>query len=392
MNKQSNIFASNVVERLATLLPERASLHEPRLEGNETKYVNNCVQSGWVSTVGSYVDRFETELAAYTGAKHAVAIVNGTAALHLALVVAGVKDGDEVLLPSLTFVATANAVSYCRATPHLVDCEKNSFGVDAEKLDKYLAENTALMDEKCMNKHTGAPVTALVCMHALGHPADLDKLTAVCKKYKLLLVEDAAESLGSYYKGRHTGNDGIISSLSFNGNKILTTGGGGAILTNDCELAVKAKHLSTTAKTPHAWEFNHDEVGYNYRMPNVNAALGCAQLEQMPHFLETKRALTNKYIELFDELDGLNLLQEPDYARSNYWLNAIVLDEEISHNTEALFALTNETGLMTRALWTPMHKLTMFEKCPRMDLSVTEDLTSRTICIPSSSILGDKFV
>jgi perosamine synthetase len=381
-------FCKQVVGRLADILPAKASLHEPRLEGNENKYVSDCVQSGWVSSVGSYVDRFEADLQKFTGASHAVAISNGTSALHLALLLAGVNSEDEVLTPALSFIATANAISYCGAVPHFIDSESVSLGVDADKLDEYLSANSSQKNGVCVNTQTGAKIKALVCMHVLGHPVNLDKLVSVCKKHRLKLIEDAAESLGSYYKGQHTGNHGILSALSFNGNKIATTGGGGAILTNNPELAARAKHLSTTAKTAHAWEFNHDQIGYNYRLPNINAALGCAQLEQMPLFLETKRTLANTYIDAFQDFDGLEVFQEPGYAQSNYWLNAIILDEADNNRLEGLLSLSNSAGLMTRPLWEAMHRLPMYHKCPRMDLSVTEGMVSRVICLPSSSKLG----
>jgi perosamine synthetase len=379
---------ARIVERLAQLLPDNVSLHEPLFEGRENDYVSDCIRSGWVSSVGSYVDKFEADLAAYTGAGYAVAVVNGTAALHLALVVAGVTAGDEVLAPALTFIATANAISYCGGVPHFVDSEAKSLGVDAEKLDDYLAENTLLRDGECRNRKTGARIKALICMHTLGHPSDLDKLSAVCRKYQLYLVEDAAESLGSFYKGRHTGNDGVISSLSFNGNKIMTTGGGGAVLTNDPEMAARAKHLSTTAKTPHAWEFIHDQIGFNYRMPNINAALGCAQLEQLSEFVAAKRALAETYTEAFRNYEGLEVFQEPDYAQSNYWLNALILAPERAALRDEILSVANARNIMTRPLWTPMHQLPIYAGCPRMDLSVAEDLTARTINIPSSVKLG----
>jgi len=255
------------------------SLHEPYFRGNENAYVKECIDTGWVSSVGKFVDRFEQELADYTGVKRAVAVSNGTAALHIALLLAGVEAGDEVLVPALTFVATANAVSYLGASPHFVDSEDVSLGMDAEKLDRYLSATVVRKDGYAFNKTTGRRVSVLLPMHTFGHPVDLDVLTAVAEKYHLTLVEDAAESIGSFYKGRHTGNFGRIAALSFNGNKTITTGGGGALLTNDEDLGRHAKHLTTQAKVPHAWEFVHDAIGYNYRMPNINAALGCAQLE-----------------------------------------------------------------------------------------------------------------
>lgn len=364
------------------------SLHEPRFAGNEWDYVKECLDTGWVSSVGSYVDRFEVMLAEYTGVKRAVTVVNGTAALHVCLLLAGVESGDEVLLPTLTFVATPNTVSYCGAIPHFVDSEEATLGLDPGKLSDYLSEIAELQGDECFNMITGRRIKAVVPMHTYGHPVDLDPLLEVCERYKLVLIEDAAESLGSYYKGKHTGQWGQLSALSFNGNKVITTGGGGAILTNDEELGNLAKHLTTTAKVPHKWEFRHDMVGYNYRLPNLNAALGCAQLEQLPVFLQQKRALAQTYQQAFAGVFGLRFFTEPENAQSNYWLNTLLLDVFSSEKRDELLELTNSTGVMTRPTWTLMHKLPMFKNCPRMDLSLADSLERRLINIPSSASLG----
>lgn len=371
---------------------EFVSLHEPSFAGKEWEYVKDCFDTGWVSSVGSYVDRFEEMLAEYTGVKRAIAVVNGTAALHVCLILAGVETGDEVLLPTLTFIATPNAVSYCGAIPHFVDSEEATLGLDPRKLDVYLRGTVAIRGNACYNRKTGRRIKAVVPMHTYGHPVDLDPLLEVCDRYKLVLVEDAAESLGSYYKGKHTGQWGKLSALSFNGNKVITTGGGGAILTNDEDLGALAKHLTTTAKVPHKWEFRHDMVGYNYRLPNINAALGCAQLEQLPGFLQRKRALALSYQKAFADVDGVRFFTEPEHARSNYWLNALLLEVSVCEKRDELLALTNEANLMTRPTWTLMHKLPMFEVCPRMDLSIAENLERRLINIPSSASLGDDHV
>ncbi len=363
-------------------------LHEPEFVGREWDYVKECLDSGWVSSVGSFVDRFERDLAAFTEASHAVATSNGTSALHVCLLLAGVKPGDEVLMPSLTFVATANAVSYIGAVPHFVDSEATSLGIDAAKLDAYLAETARVVDGVATNRRTGAPIRALVIMHVFGHPSDLDALSEVAGRWRLALIEDAAESLGSRYKGRHTGNVGLVSALSFNGNKVVTTGGGGAILTNDPALAKRAKHLTTTARTPHRWNFLHDEVGYNYRMPNLNAALGCAQLEALPRFTAQKRRLAARYAEAFSRVEGVRFLAEPANTESNYWLNAIVLSHGSSGSREAVLASLNEAGYMSRPIWTLMHKLPMFTDCPRMDLIVSEQMEASVINLPSSAKLG----
>jgi len=270
-------------------------LHEPTFDGNETQYVQDCIESTYVSSVGKYVDQFEIELAKYTGAKYAVSLVNGTSALHLALKLAGVKAGEEVLIQAFNFVAAANAITYCGATPHFVDIENENLGIDPIKLQNYLSEISKKTGELTKNVITGRCIKALVVMHTFGHPSKMDELAAVAKKFNLVLIEDAAESIGSYYDKKHTGTMGLLGTMSFNGNKTITTGGGGAVLTNNLELAKHAKHLSTTAKISHQWAFKHDAIGYNYRMPNINAALGCAQLEQLPNKLEKKKKLFDKY-------------------------------------------------------------------------------------------------
>jgi len=364
-----------------------AVLHEPSFNGNEWLYLKECLDSTFVSSVGKFVDRFEADLASFTGATYAVAVVNGTAALHIALKLAGVKSGDEVLIPALTFVATANAVTYCGAVPHFVDSEERTLGIDAPKLRDYLQNHTEQRAGQCVNRATDRIIRAIVPMHTFGHPADIDGLLGVAHDFNLALVEDAAESLGSYYHGQHTGSFGLMGTLSFNGNKTITTGGGGAILTNDPELARHAKHLTTTAKQPHAWEYRHEEIGYNYRMPNINAALGCAQLEQLTTMLAAKRELFQLYRAALDVVEGVTLMAEPDQCQSNYWLQTLVLDPEQADQRDALLLATNNAGIMTRPAWTLMHELTPFKECPRMDLSLAHSLFQRLINIPSSSSL-----
>lgn len=362
------------------------SLHEPRFSGRELEYISDCVTSGWVSSVGAYVDRFERELAAYTGARHAVATANGTAALHLCLLLSGVEPGDEVLVPALSFVATANAVRYCHAEPHFVEVEDLSLGVDAVALRAYLGDIAERRDGQIYNRATGRRIRALVPMHAFGHPVDLDALLALASDFGLALVEDAAESLGSYYHGRHTGTLAPLGALSFNGNKLLTTGGGGAILTNDSELARRAKHLSTTAKQPHRWAFVHDEVGYNYRLPNLNAALGCAQLERIDTLVAAKRRLAEQYARAFEGIAGIRFLREPAYARSNYWLNAILLGS--ARERDAVLEATNGAGYMTRPVWTLLCDLPMYQASPRMELPVARRIEAGLVNIPSSPHLA----
>lgn len=383
-------LASTVVDVLRSVLPEKEGmipLHEPVFAGNEWAYVKECLDTGWVSSVGKYVDEFERKLAEFTGARRAVAVVNGTAALHVCLLLAGVQPGDEVLIPSLTFIATANAVAYCHAVPHFVDSEEVSLGVDAQKLDAYLGDIVEQRNGESFNRYTGRRLRALVPMHVFGHPVDLDAIAEVCAKYNLVLVEDAAESIGSSYKGVHTGNTGLASALSFNGNKVVTTGGGGAILTNDEELGRYAKHLTTTAKVPHRWAFVHDETGFNYRLPNINAALGCAQIEQLPGFLAAKQQLAERYAQAFAGVEGLRFVTAPSYGHSNYWLNAIVLDEVRETERDAILEATNDVGLMTRPAWTLLHKLPMYAAAPAMDLSVAGRIEKRLINIPSSANL-----
>ena len=383
-------LVENILSGMRNVLPQDRDfipLHEPSFEGNEKAYVTECIETGWVSSVGKFVDSFELKLAEFCETKKAVAVANGTAALHICLLLSGVKDNDEVLCPSLTFVATANAISYCHAIPHFIDSEMTSLGVCADKLDAHLKEIAEIKNNEAYNKLTGRRIGALIVMHCFGHPVDLDKIIAVCEKYHIPLVEDAAESLGSYYKGVHTGNVGIISSLSFNGNKTITTGGGGAIITNDEALGKLAKHITTTAKLPHKWEFKHDMVAYNYRMPNLNAALGLAQMEMLPSLLDRKRILANKYKDAFAGIDGVRFFDEPGYAKSNFWLNLILLDKENAGLRDSVLAATNDNGMMTRPAWTLMHKLPMYSHCPTADVSVAEELEARLINIPSSANL-----
>ena len=382
-------LANQVTEAIRSVVGSGPkALHEPTFAGNEWDYLKECLDSTFVSSVGKFVDRFEHDIAHYTGAKHVVATVNGTAALHIALKLAGVIQDDEVLIPAVTFVATANAVMYCNAVPHFVDSEENTLGIDVAKLRSYLLEHTKIIAGQCVNTLTGGIIRAVVPMHTFGHPVDMDELMDLASKFKLVVVEDAAESLGSIYRGKHTGTLGKLGVLSFNGNKTITTGGGGAILTNDPELARRAKHLTTTAKLPHAWEYRHDEVGYNYRMPNINAALGCAQLEQLPQLLESKRKLFSRYQVAFNKVDGVQLMSEPNGCSSNYWLQTIILNTDNSRYRDAVLEATNRSGLMTRPTWVLMNELTQFSAMPSMDLSGALSLSKRVINIPSSVYLG----
>lgn len=359
-------------------------LHEPEFAGHEWEYVRDCLDTGWVSSVGKYVDEFEVRLTQYTGARHAIAVVNGTAALHAALVVAGVRPGDEVLLPALTFVATANAVSQCGAVPHFVDSAENTLGLDPAALKGYLEHIAEPAGGGLRNRLTGRRLAAVVPMHTFGHPVNMPALLAVAEQFGLPIIEDAAESLGSFIGDRHTGTFGLLGTLSFNGNKVITTGGGGAILTDDAAVARRLKHLTTTAKRPHRWEFFHDEVAWNYRLPNLNAALGCAQLERLPDMLARKRILAGVYRAAFSASAGLRFVGEPEGCRSNYWLNSVRLSEPSMALRDTLLTAANDQGFQCRPAWTLMHRLPMYAHCPRAPLPIAERLEATLINLPSS--------
>jgi len=388
MDTNSNLHQDIVTAIKSVVGDGPLALHEPLFNGNEWVYLKECLDSTFVSSVGKFVDIFESDLANFTGAKRAVAVVNGTAALHVALLLAGVKAGDEVLLPALTFIATANAVAYCQATPHFVDSEERSLGMGAVALREYLSTISEIRNNQCINRSTGRIIRAMVPMHTFGHPVDIDALLAIAHDFHLQLIEDAAESLGSTVDGQHTGTFGLMGTLSFNGNKTITTGGGGAILTNDVELGKRAKHITTTAKLPHRWNFVHDEVGFNYRLPNLNAALGCAQLEQLPCFLRDKRRLFEQYQTAFANVPGVHLVAEPAGTVSNYWLQTLLLDTAHADQRDVVLVATNDAGLMTRPIWALMNCLPMYANAPSAPLPVAESLEQRVINIPSSSGLG----
>ena len=378
-----------IVQAIRSVVGEgNVALHEPRFGGNEWVYLKDCLDSTFVSSVGRYVDRFEADLAAYTGARHAVAVVNGTAALHVALQLAGVQQGDEVLIPALTFVATANAVAYCGAIPHFVDSDERTLGLDPQALRAYLDDTTVIRDGQCVNRSTGCVIRAIVPMHTFGHPVDMEGVLALAQDFHLEVIEDATESLGSTIQGKHAGTFGRMGVLSFNGNKVITTGGGGAILTDDPELARHAKHLTTTAKLPHRWAYVHDEIGYNYRLPNINAALGCAQLEQLPGFVDAKRQLHARYLAAFAGIPQARIQSEPVGCTSNYWLQTLLLEESSAGLRDELLQATNDAGLMTRPIWELMNKLQPYRTCPSMPLPVAESLERRVINLPSSASLG----
>jgi len=373
-----------IVSFIRSLYPEEnpVPLHAPRFPGNEKKYLIDCIDTTYVSYVGQYVSRFEDEIRQLTCVKYAVAVSSGTAALHIALLLAGVVPEDEVITQPLTFVATANAISYCSAQPVFVDVERSTLGLDPEKLNDFLMSNCILKaDGKCYNKITGRKIAACVPMHTFGHPVRIDQIIEICQRYHIPVVEDAAEALGSFYKGQHVGTFGDLGILSFNGNKPVTTGGGGMIMTNDETVAAKAKHLTTTAKNPHPWEFVHDEIGYNYRMPNINAAVGCAQMEGFARILENKRQTAMMYNNFFKNLD-IPFISEPENATSNYWLNAIILKDRQERNRFLEFA--NKNGVQVRPVWLLMNHLPMYSHCQITSVESAEWLEDRLINIPSS--------
>ena len=385
----SNTFINKIIEAIREVVgPGSVALHEPSFDGNEWLYLKECLDSNYVSSVGKYVDQFEQSLANYTGAKYAISVVNGTAALQIALKLAGVNSGEEVLVPALTFVATANAVSHLGAIPHFVDSEESSLGIDVLKLREYLNANTEEQSGLCVNKSTNRVIRALVPMHTFGHPSDLEQLLLIARDFNLVLVEDAAESLGSFYKGKHTGTFGLLGSLSFNGNKTITTGGGGAILTNDEALARRAKHLTTTAKISHKWEFDHDEIGYNYRMPNINAALGCAQIEKLPEKIIAKRELFKRYKEEFKRISGASIFEESSNCQSNYWLQTLLLEDDNLRLRDSLLDASNNIGIRTRPVWKLMSNIAPYGNSPAMSLEGANSLYRRAINLPSSPALS----
>lgn len=384
-----NSIARQIVGAIGSVTQGGAQLHIPEISGNELQYAKECLDTGWISaTGGKYIEMFETQLTAHTGASFAITTVTGTAALHACLILSGVKADDEVICPAFTFVATANAVAMAGAVPHFADITPQSLGLDADKLAAHLAAIAIRKNGETINRETGRRISAIVCMHTFGHVCDVKALASVCGEWNIELIEDAAESLGSTLDGRHAGTFSRFSALSFNGNKIVTTGGGGAILAADREAADQARHLTTTARLPHRWEYDHDIAGFNYRMPNINAAIGAAQIERLERYVTEKRNLQSKYNAVFAPLDGVELFEEPDGRRSNYWLATLVLDPGHAHERDEILQQTNDAGLGCRPAWKPMHLLAPYADCPRMGLPVTEDMYGRIINIPSSPVLG----
>lgn len=357
-------------------------LSVPVFIGNEKKYLNECIDTTFVSSVGKFVDRFEDDIAKYTGCKRAVVCVSGTNALHISLMLVGVERGDEVLTQALTFIATCNALSYIGAEPVFIDVDRDTMGLSPLAIREWLSKNAEIKDNQCFNKNTNRRIKACVPMHTFGHPVHIDELTTVLNEYHIELVEDAAESIGSLYKGKHTGTFGKVGALSFNGNKTITTGGGGMMLFNDEELGAYAKHITTQAKIPHRWEFRHDHIGYNYRMPNINAALGCAQLEHIEEYVASKRETAKAYEEFFKNVPDIEFFTEPENCRSNYWLNVVILKDKDAQ--QEFLQFTNDNGVMTRPIWELMNRLPMFEHCQNDGLKNTTWFADRVVNIPSS--------
>ncbi|EXY19752.1 LegC family aminotransferase [Bacteroides fragilis] len=361
---------------------EFVPLHAPLFIGNEKKYLAECIDTTFVSSVGKFVDRFEEQVACYTGSKRAVVCVSGTNALHMGMLLVGVERDDEVLTQALTFIATCNAISYIGAHPVFLDVDRDTLGLSPLAVKRWLSTHAEVRNGQCYNKKTGRRIKACVPMHTFGHPMKIDELSAVCNEYHIELVEDAAESIGSFYKGRHTGTFGRVGAISFNGNKTITTGGGGMLLFQDEELGRLAKHLTTQAKVPHRWAFVHDHIGYNYRMPNINAALGCAQMENLDRYVSNKRETAERYREFFSHIPDVEFVVEPANSRSNYWLNAVLLKDRRAQ--QSFLEYTNDHGVMTRPVWELMNRLEMFRGCETDGLENTVWLEERIVNIPSS--------
>ncbi len=385
---ENDTFIAAVLERMAAVLPPESGpypLHEPQIDGAAWSYVKDCLDSGWVSSVGEYVRWFEEKLVEITGAGHAIATVSGTSALHVCMLLAGVERDDEVLVPPLTFVASANAIQYCGAHPHFVDIEPISLGVDPDALEAHLERIAEMRGDVCYNAQTGRPIRGLLVVHCFGHPARMAELAAIAARFNITLIEDAAEALGSTAGNRSAGCHGKLAALSFNGNKTVTTGGGGAILTDDPVLAERAAHLTTTARVDDNGVMAHDMVAFNYRMPNINAALGCAQLEQLPALLDSKRQLAVRWREAFAGLGGVRFIDEPSWGGSNFWLNALSLDPPYAAQRPQLLSALNQAGYHCRPFWTPLHRLPMYQNQPMAPVPVANDLAARGVNLPSSA-------
>ena len=387
---KDNILIKNILNSVKLAVKQNSKkLHEPLFKGNEKKYLKKCIETGYVSYIGKYVNTFERKISKYTGSKNAVALVNGTSALHILLKYFNVGINDEVILPSITFVATANSVAYCKALPHFVDIEKETLGICPEKLEEYLKKIAIKKKGYCINKKTGRKIRVLIAVHVFGVPCKILEIKKICKMYNIKLIEDAAGAMGSFLKGKHLGNFSQAGVISFNGNKTITCGGGAVIITENKKLASKIRHLSTTAKKKHPWEYIHDEIGYNYRMTNLNAAIGCAQLENINRIISAKRKNFFLYKRLFKKNKDVQIIQEPNYSKTNYWLITLIIKKNKKLKNQVLKEL-NQSGFQGRSIWKPLHTLKIFEKCPRGKLKNTMDIYNRAINLPSSPILNYK--
>ena len=387
---KNNILIKNILNSVKLVVKQNSKkLHEPLFKGNEKKYLKKCIETGYVSYIGKYVNTFERKISKYTGSKNAVALVNGTCALHILLKYFNVGINDEVILPSITFVATANSVAYCKALPHFVDIEKETLGICPEKLEEYLKKIAIKKKGYCINKKTGRKIRVLIAVHVFGVPCKILEIKNICKKYNIKLIEDAAGAMGSFLKGKHLGNFSQAGVISFNGNKTITCGGGAVIITENKKLASKIRHLSTTAKKKHPWEYIHDEIGFNYRMTNLNAAIGCAQLENINRIISAKRKNFFLYKRLFKKNKDVQIIQEPNYSKTNYWLITLIIKKNKKLKDQVLKEL-NQFGFQARSIWKPLHTLKIFEKCPRGKLKNTMDIYNRAINLPSSPILNYK--
>ena len=378
-------FSSNLISKSISkaLGSGKHFLHEPYLRGNEIKYLKNTIKNNFVSTSGKYVNLFENKISKYTKSKSAIAVVNGTQAIFISLKACGVGLHDEVLVPALTFVGTVNAISYLGSKPHFVDSNIKNFGIDCDKLEIYLKTISIVKNKKLYNKKTGNRIKAILPVHIFGHPCEIEKIIRLAKKYNLFVVEDAAEGLGSFYKKKHLGTFGDVGCISFNGNKIITTGGGGIVITNNKRLAKKIRHLTTTAKIPHKWEYIHDEIGFNFRMPNINAALGIAQLEKIKVFLKAKRKILSIYSKVFEKIDGVELYKEPKFSKSNYWLQTLVLNKKNSKFKNIILKKLYQNNIYARPVWKLISELKPYKNCEKMNLSGAKDIYKRTINLPS---------
>ncbi len=381
-----NQLADQISDTLRKFFNEKGSVHlsEPSIDKVDIDEVVKCLESGWVSSAGPEITKFEELLKEMTGAKYCIATVNGTAALHLSMICSGLKPNQEVLTPALTFVGTTNPILYSNAIPHFIESEEDSLGIDAQKLKSYLKKIVLIKNGKTFNSTTGRELFGLISMHTFGLASKTKEILEVCEEFNLKLIEDAAEALGTYDNGKHVGLAGSAGILSFNGNKVITTGGGGAVITNDEEIASNVRHLSTTAKVPHAYEFIHDQIGYNYRMPNLNASLGVAQMTKLSDHLKSKRSLHSKYEDLFLDMNGVTLISELKDTKSNYWLNAILLDEENIELRNKTIESCIAKGIMVRPVWKLQSELDAFKAYPKMDLEVATSLSKRIINLPSS--------